>query len=234
MIHSSSTALLLLSGGQDSATCLAWALERYSHVHTLGFDYGQRHQVELEARQKIRAYYQGHPIWGPRLGDDHKLSLPAFREIGETAMTADLPIECLDNGLPSTFVPGRNIAFLALAGALAVNIGADILVAGMCGTDAAGYPDCRVDTMAAMGETLRLGIDDRLQLKTPLITLTKADIWALAHRLGGDQLVSVIVEESHTCYRGDRSQRYEWGYGCGTCFACIEREKGWTEWQGRP
>lgn len=224
-------ALVLFSGGQDSSTCLAWALSRYDHVETVAFDYGQRHLVELEAREEVRKKL---PVavegWAGRLGTDHRLSLPAFGEIGETAMTADLPIQLAANGLPTTFVPGRNIAFIAFAAALAVRRGAGVLVGGMCGTDSAGYPDCRPETMQAMAETVRLGVDPGLTLKTPLIAITKAQTWRLAEEVGGRAVVDIILEDSHTCYKGDRKHRHPWGYGCGECPACTERARGFFEW----
>ncbi len=221
-------ALVLFSGGQDSATCLAWALNRYDHVETVGFAYGQRHAVELEARQRLRSLYGEKPGWADRLGPDHLLSIPTFSEIGETAMTADLPITAGETGLPTTFVPGRNLAFLTFAGALAAKQGLTVLVGGMCETDNAGYPDCRAATIDAMQTTLRLGLAAPIAVETPLMHLTKGQTWALAKQVGGEALVDLIVEHSHTCYRGDRSQRHDWGYGCGECPACEERARGWA------
>ena len=230
MEHHRHSALVLLSGGQDSATCLAWALHNYVRVETVGFDYGQRHRVELEAREAVRDWFEARDHEG-RLGPDHHLTVPAFREIGETAMTADLPIETGARGLPTTFLPGRNIVFLALAGALAVKRGLGDIVGGMCETDAAGYPDCRADTMEAMAQALVLGVDPELRIATPLMHRSKAGTWALAEELGGNALVQMIIERSHTCYRGDRSRRHEWGYGCGECPACIERKRGFEGWR---
>lgn len=223
-------ALVLLSGGQDSATCLAWALDTYARVETVGFDYGQRHRVELEARERVREWFLARDHEG-RLGPDHQLSVPAFGEIGDTAMTADLPIVPGERGLPTTFVPGRNIVFLALAGALAVKRRLGDVVGGMCQTDAAGYPDCRADTMEAMARTLVLGVDPELRIITPLMHRSKAKTWALAEELGGTPLVEMIAERTHTCYRGDRAHRHPWGYGCGDCPACHERRRGYEEWQ---
>lgn len=225
------TALVLLSGGQDSATCLAWALDRFTLVETLGFDYGQRHHVEMMARDRIRDWFQKGP-YAKRLGQDHRLSLPAFGEIGDTAMTADLPIETGAQGLPTTFVPGRNLVFLTLAGALAVRRSLRVVVGGMCQTDSAGYPDCRAETITAQAQAMAFGIHPHLNVQTPLMYLSKGGTWALAQELGGDELVGMIIEESHTCYKGDRSKRHDWGYGCGECPACIERHKGYAEWQG--
>ncbi|ADM08530.1 hypothetical protein PB2503_02262 [Parvularcula bermudensis HTCC2503] len=223
-------ALVLLSGGQDSATCLAWALGRYRVVETLGFDYGQRHRVELDARERVRAWWADRPEGGA-LGADHRLPVPAFGEIGDTAMTAEVEIEMAANGLPTTFVPGRNLAFLVFAGALALRRGLSVVVGGMCQTDAAGYPDCRWETIKAQADALSLGIDPSLSVATPLMFRSKAETWALAQELGGDDLVSMIVEDTHTCYRGDREHRHPWGYGCGDCPACHERARGWATWQ---
>lgn len=232
MTSANTRALLLFSGGQDSATCLAWALDRYDHVETVGFDYGQRHRVELEARDHLRDHFGTVPKWEGRLGPDHKLTVPAFGEIGDTAMTAETPIEMAPDGLPTTFVPGRNLAFLVFAGALAVKRQLGVLVGGMCEADSAGYPDCRAATIEAMQSALKLGMAAPLKVETPLMHLTKAQTWGLAEQIGGADLVTAIVEMSHTCYRGDRSARHEWGYGCGTCFACEERARGWKGYRG--
>lgn len=224
-------ALVLLSGGQDSATCLGWALSRYETVETVGFDYGQRHAVELEARQNVRDWFACRDE-GRRLGPDHRLSLPAFGEIGETAMTAEIEIATGRHGLPTTFVPGRNLVFLSFAGALAVRRGISTLVGGMCQADAAGYPDCRADTLETFARAMALGIDPGLKLETPLMHRSKAGTWALAHQLGGDELAEMIRLTTHTCYKGDRSELHDWGYGCGECPACLERAKGYAEWRG--
>ena len=229
-------ALVLFSGGQDSTACLAWALQRYGRVETVGFDYGQRHAVELKARQKVRrAILRRFPDWAPRLGPDHRLNLRAFGAIGETAMTSDRAIEMTERGLPSTFVPGRNLVFLTYAAALADRRGLGALVGGMCETDFSGYPDCRRDTLDAMQTALNLGMARNFVIETPLMRLTKAQTWALAQGLGGEALVEVTVSESHTCYLGDRTT-HDWGAGCGTCPACELRARGFAEWvaAGRP
>jgi 7-cyano-7-deazaguanine synthase len=224
-------ALVLFSGGQDSATCLAWALERYERVETVGFDYGQRHAVEMAARLKVReGMARVMPQYADRLGPDHVIDLTGFGAIGETAMTTDRAIEVGARGLPTTFVPGRNLVFLTCAAALADRRGLEVMVAGMCETDFSGYPDCRRETINAMERALSLGLDKPSPIETPLMWLTKAQTWALAHEIGGEALVELILEESHTCYLGDRSERREWGYGCDDCPACDLRAKGWREW----
>jgi 7-cyano-7-deazaguanine synthase len=226
------SALVLFSGGQDSATCLAWALERFGRVETIGFDYGQRHFVELEARQSVRTeILQALPQFANRLGPDHMVDLTGFGAIGETAMTTDRAIEVDRRGLPTTFVPGRNLIFLVSAAALADRRGIEVLVGGMCETDFSGYPDCRNDTIQAMANALTLGLDKPSPIETPLMYLTKAQTWELAHQIGGKALVDMIVEHSHTCYLGDREHRHDWGYGCGTCPACELREVGFNEWK---
>lgn len=225
------SALVLFSGGQDSATCLAWALERYDRVETIGFDYGQRHAVEMSARQTVREQMVNVlPQWAGRLGPDHVVDLTGFGAIGETAMTTDRAIEADARGLPNTFVPGRNLIFLVAAAALADRRGLEVLVGGMCETDFSGYPDCRNDTIQAMSQALTLGLARPSPIETPLMFLTKAETWALADRIGGRALVDMIVEASHTCYLGDRRQRHDWGYGCGTCPACELRAAGYGEW----
>ena len=228
---SEKSALVLFSGGQDSATCLAWALERYERVETIGFDYGQRHAVEMQARQTVREQMVNVlPQWAGRLGPDHVVDLTGFGAIGETAMTTDRAIEADARGLPNTFVPGRNLIFLVAAAALADRRGLEVLVGGMCETDFSGYPDCRYDTIQAMSQALTLGLAKPSPIETPLMFLTKAETWALADRIGGRALVDMIVEASHTCYLGDRRQRHDWGYGCGTCPACELRAAGYGEW----
>lgn len=225
------SALVLFSGGQDSATCLAWALERYERVETVGFDYGQRHAVEMAARLHVRdGMAKALPALAERLGPDHVVDLTGFGAIGETALTTDRAIEIGARGLPTTFVPGRNLVFLSVAAALADRRGLDVLVGGMCETDFSGYPDCRRDTIEAMSRALTLGLDKAVPIETPLMALTKAQTWALADRIGGTALVDLIVEESHTCYRGDRAHRHAWGYGCGECPACELRAAGWAQW----
>ncbi len=230
-------ALVLFSGGQDSAVCLVWALARYGHVETVGFDYGQRHAVELQARETVRrAIAGGFPAWRERLGPDHVLDMKGFGAVAESALTADRSIELTDKGLPSTFVPGRNLAFFVYAAALADRRGLTRLVGGMCETDFSGYPDCRRETLDAMERALNLGMAQNFVIETPLMHFTKAQTWALAKGLGGDALVELIVSDSHTCYRGDRGERRAWGYGCGTCPACELRARGWKQWvaEGRP
>ncbi len=226
-------ALVLFSGGQDSSVCLAWALDLYDRVETVGFDYGQRHAAELDARQRVRTGIQRRfPAWAGRLGEDHLIDIKSFGAIGETALTSERAIEITERGLPSTFVPGRNLVFLTYAAALADRRGLAHLVGGMCETDYSGYPDCRRETLDALERALNLGMDRGFSIQTPLMQLTKAETWALADRLGGAALTGLIVEESHTCYLGDRSLRHAWGYGCGTCPACELRARGWAEWRG--
>ena len=227
-----SSALVLFSGGQDSATCLAWALERYEHVETIGFDYGQRHAVELECRPRfLSAIRAGFAQWDARLGDDHLVDASVLKSLGQTALTHEVEIRLTSAGLPNTFVPGRNLLFLTLAGALAARRGIGTLVGGMCETDYSGYPDCRLDTIRAQQETLRLGLDTEIRIETPLMYLDKAATWARAEDLGGKALIALMLEETHTCYLGDRSQRHAWGYGCGICPACELRAGGWQRWQ---
>jgi 7-cyano-7-deazaguanine synthase len=228
-------ALVLFSGGQDSATCLAWALARFSHVETIGFDYGQRHRVELACRADIRAgLVDAFPAWAARLGDDHTLRLDALAEVSETALTRDAEIVLRADGLPNTFVPGRNLIFVTFAAALAYRRGLRHLVGGMCETDYSGYPDCRDDTLKALQVAINLGMDRRFVLHTPLMWRDKAATWRLAETLGGKALVEIVRERTHTCYLGDRSRRHEWGYGCGTCPACDLRRRGWEAYAGPP
>ncbi len=222
-----SGALVLFSGGQDSTTTLAWALERFERVETLGFDYGQRHKVELDCRQRLRpALAALKPEWAARLGEDHTLSLDALGAVSDTALTRDVAIEMTESGLPNTFVPGRNIVFLTFAAALAYRRGLRHIVGGMCETDFSGYPDCRDDTIKALQVALNLGMAQRFVLETPLMWIDKADTWALAETLGGPALVDLIVDETHTCYLGERGDRHDWGHGCGTCPACRLRADG--------
>ena len=223
------TALVLFSGGQDSTTCLAQALSNYERVETVGFDYGQRHSVELQARlvvlQQMRAQF---PQWATRLGEDHVLDLAVLGQVSETSLTRDMVFKMESSGLPNTFVPGRNLLFLTLAAALAYRRGLEVIVTGVCETDFSGYPDCRDDTVKALQVALSLGMDRRIVLETPLMWLDKAATWALARSLGGPALVALIVEHTHTCYLGDRSQRHAWGYGCGACPACLLRARGYA------
>lgn len=224
-------AIVLFSGGQDSTVCLAWALERFAEVETLGFDYGQRHAVELSVRPVIREKIRGlKPEWAARLTDDHLIDLSVLGEISETALTRDVAIDMADSGLPTTFVPGRNLVFLTFAGALAYRRGAKNLVAGMCETDYSGYPDCRDDTVKAMQVALTLGMDRRFVVHTPLMWIDKAATFALAQEIGGDRLLQLVVEETHSCYLGERSARHDWGYGCGECPACQLRAAGFAKW----
>ncbi|MAL10422.1 MAG: 7-cyano-7-deazaguanine synthase QueC [Maricaulis sp.] len=228
------SALVLFSGGQDSATCLAWALERYARVETIGFAYGQLHAVEMTARQRVRsAMAVVKPEWAERLSEDHVVDLAGYGAVAESALTADRAIEITESGLPTTFVPGRNLVFLTVASALAWRRGIATLVGGMCETDYSGYPDCRRDTIDAQERALQLGLDTPMEIETPLMLLSKAETWALADQLGGEALVQMIREETHTCYRGDREHRHDWGYGCGTCPACDLRARGWQEWRGQ-
>ena len=234
------SALVLFSGGQDSTTCLAHALSKYGRVETLAFDYGQRHAVELEARLEVRqAIAQRFPAWAHKLGEDHLLDAGVLGQISETSLTRDTAIAMESSGLPNTFVPGRNLLFLTLAAALAYRRGLQVIVTGVCETDFSGYPDCRDDTMKAMQVALSLGMDRRLLVETPLMWIDKAQTWQLAHDLGqqahaqggGQALVDLIVEHSHTCYLGDRSLRHNWGYGCGECPACQLRAAGYARWR---
>ncbi|NDG40935.1 MAG: 7-cyano-7-deazaguanine synthase QueC [Betaproteobacteria bacterium] len=226
------TALVLFSGGQDSTACLAWALERYALVETLGFDYGQRHRIELACRLTVRSeLLKTCPQWASRLGDDHLLDLRLLGQISDTALTRDRAIELQAGGLPNTFVPGRNLLFLTYAAALAYRRGASVLVGGMCETDYSGYPDCRDNTLKAMQVALSLGLDTPMVVETPLMWLSKAQTWALSHLLGGDALIELIIEHTHTCYLGQRGERHAWGHGCGQCPACELRAAGFAAWR---
>jgi 7-cyano-7-deazaguanine synthase len=225
-------ALVLFSGGQDSTTCLAWALERYERVETIGFDYGQRHRVELECRPVILAELRRRfGRWAARLGEDHVLSVDVLQQLGATAMTHDVEITVQSSGLPNTFVPGRNIVFFTLAAALAYRRDVRTLVGGMCETDFSGYPDCRDDTIKAVQVALGLGMDTRFTLETPLMWIDKAGAWAMAAALGGEALLEIVVENTHTCYLGDRKHRQDWGYGCGRCPACKLRSEGFAKYR---
>ncbi|WP_270935340.1 7-cyano-7-deazaguanine synthase QueC [Falsiroseomonas oryzae] len=226
------TALVLFSGGQDSATCLAWALDRFAQVETIGFDYGQRHRVELEVRESFRAWIARHPTWRARLGADHLLKLDALGAISETSLTRDVAIEMETGGLPNTFVPGRNLIFLTFAAALAFRRGLKHIVTGVCETDYSGYPDCRDDTIKALQVALNLGMESRFVLHTPLMWRDKRATWELAEQLGGAALVEAIRRDTHSCYLGHRTPQ-EWGAGCGTCPACELRARGWQAYAGR-
>jgi 7-cyano-7-deazaguanine synthase len=225
------SALVLFSGGQDSTTCLAWSLARYERVETVGFDYRQRHRVELQARERVLARLRTDlPALGARLGDDHVVDLGVLAEMSETALTRDVEIELTKSGLPNTFVPGRNIVFLAFAAVLAYRRGLQVLVGGMCETDYSGYPDCRDDTLKALQVALGLGLDRRVCIETPLMWIDKTETWRMALDLGGRPLVDLIIEETHTCYLGERGARHAWGYGCGRCPACDLRRGGYERW----
>ena len=227
------SALVLFSGGQDSTACLAWALSRFGHVETVGFDYGQRHRTELEARPRILARLRAEfPDWAPRMGDDHVLSLDILKSIGGSALTDDMTIEMGESGLPTTFVPGRNVMFLTAAAALGYRRSIADLVGGMCETDFSGYPDCRDETVQATAKALSLGLGRAVRVHTPLMWIDKAATWKLAEELGGDRLVALTVQETVTCYEGDRSRRHDWGCGCGKCPACELRAAGYTRYRG--
>ncbi len=228
-------ALVLFSGGQDSATCLAYALDRFDHVETLAFDYGQRHSVELDCRKTVLANIRARfPHWGQKLGEDHFIALEALGQVSDTALTRDTEIAMADSGLPNTFVPGRNIIFLTFAAALAYRRGLKVIVGGMCETDFSGYPDCRDDTIKALQVALNLGMDSRFVLDTPLMWIDKAETWRMAERLGGQPLVDIIREDTHTCYTGERGTLHPWGHGCGVCPACDLRRKGYEAFVASP
>jgi 7-cyano-7-deazaguanine synthase len=228
-LHTS--ALVLFSGGQDSTTCLALALSKYERVETIAFDYRQRHSVELEARLRVLEQIKlQFPLWAHKLGEDHLLDLGVLGQVSETSLTRDVAFKMESSGLPNTFVPGRNLLFLTLAAALAYRRDLQVMVTGVCETDFSGYPDCRDDTMKAMQLALSLGMDKRFLIETPLMWIDKADTWALTHTLGGQKLVDLVIEHTHTCYLGDREHRQAWGYGCGACPACDLRAKGYERW----
>jgi len=229
MTISLDTALVLFSGGQDSTVCLAWALERFARIETIGFDYGQRHAIELAVRGPIRdGMAKLRPEWASRLGNDHVIKLDALAAISDSALTRDMAIEMGAHGLPTTFVPGRNLIFFTFAGALAYRRGARHLVAGMCETDYSGYPDCRDDAVKAMQVALGLGMDRRFVLHTPLMWIDKAGTFAVAETIGGRPMLDLVIEATHSCYLGDRTHRHDWGYGCGSCPACKLRADGFA------
>lgn len=231
-MESDEKALVLFSGGQDSATCLAWALTNFAAVETVGFDYGQRHSVELECRQRVRERMAAlDPAWAERLGPDHLLAIPVLGELSDTALTREAAIALREDGLPNTFVPGRNLLFFVLTAALGVRRGAGRLVGGMCETDYSGYPDCRDDTIRALEVAINLGMASRFALDTPLMRLDKADTWRLAEELGGTPLVELIRAETHTCYTGERGTLLAWGHGCGACPACELRRAGYERYR---
>ncbi|MEO8080503.1 MAG: 7-cyano-7-deazaguanine synthase QueC [Caldimonas sp.] len=225
------SALVLFSGGQDSTACLAWALDRYARVETIGFDYGQRHAVELESRLSVRAELHARfPQWAERLGDDHLLDLTLLGQLSDTALTSEREIEMTAGGLPNTFVPGRNLIFFTFAATVADRRGLSVLVGGMCETDFSGYPDCRDNALKALQVALSLGMDTAMTIETPLMWLDKAQTWSLTERLGGEPLIELVVEHTHSCYLGDRDHRHPWGYGCGLCPSCDLRRKGYESW----
>jgi 7-cyano-7-deazaguanine synthase len=225
-------ALVLFSGGQDSTTCLAWALDRYEHVETIGFDYGQRHRVELDARIKvIEKLREKYPQWSLKLGQDHVLSLPVLGQISDTALTREVEVTLNGSGLPNTFVPGRNLIFFTLAAAVGYRRSLGVVVAGMCETDFSGYPDCRDNAVKAQQVAVSLGMDAKFVFETPLMWIDKAQTWELAQQLGGAPLIEILIEESHTCYYGVRDTKHEWGYGCGNCPACDLRRAGYLRWR---
>ncbi|MGQ0741497.1 MAG: 7-cyano-7-deazaguanine synthase QueC [Alphaproteobacteria bacterium] len=232
MKASSRKVIVLFSGGQDSSTCLAWALNEFPSVETVGFFYGQRHVAEIDARARVlSAMRSGFPRWAAKLGQDHVLSMDVLSEIGGSALTDDVKIEAAKSGLPTTFVPGRNLLFLTAAAALGMRRGARDLVGGMCETDYSGYPDCRNETIEAMSLAIELGFAEKFTIHTPLMKLDKAQTWELAETLGGQALVELIVEETVTCYEGDRVHHHDWGYGCGSCPACVLRERGYVRYR---
>ncbi len=226
------SALVLFSGGQDSTVCLAWALERYARVETVGFDYGQRHAIELVARQRVLEKLRSDfPRWDAKLGEDRVLELATLGRISESSLTRETEIEIGAAGLPNTFVPGRNLLFFTYSAALAWRRGISTLVGGMCETDYSGYPDCRNDTLQTLAKALSLGLDKDITIETPLMYVDKAGTWKMAEDIGAAALVDLIIEETHTCYLGNRTHRHAWGYGCGTCPACDLRAKGWVKWR---
>ena len=224
-------ALIMFSGGQDSATCLAWALERYDYIETVGFNYEQRHAVEMSSRQIVlKSFKTGFPNWAEKLGEDHIVDLSALGAISETSLTRDVEITLSKDGLPSTFVPGRNLIFLNFAAALGYRRDLTTLIGGMCEADFSGYPDCRIETLNAQMKAISLGMDKAFKLETPLMNLSKAGAWDMAYELGGQALVEIILEDTHTCYLGERGTRHDWGYGCGSCPACELRAQGWKKY----
>ncbi|GLS33726.1 preQ(0) biosynthesis protein QueC [Mesorhizobium albiziae] len=230
-----SKAIVLFSGGQDSTTCLAWALDRFAHVETIGFDYRQRHLVELDVRPVVlNAFRERFSNWAVKLGEDHLIDVAVLGQLSDTSLTRDVEIAMQANGLPNTFVPGRNLLFLTFAATIAYRRGAKHIVTGVCETDYSGYPDCRDDTMKAMQLALNLGMDARFAVHAPLMWIDKAETWRLARVLGGDELVDLIRDETHTCYQGDRVHHHDWGWGCGQCPACELRAQGYWQFAARP
>jgi 7-cyano-7-deazaguanine synthase len=224
-------ALVLFSGGQDSTVCLAHALQHYAHVETVGFDYGQRHAVELESRLQVRAHLHAiFPKWSGRLGEDHLIDLSLLSQLSDTALTSEREIEMTAGGLPNTFVPVRNLLFFTVAASVADRRGLSVLIGGMCETDYSGYPDCRDNTLKSLQVAISLGLDKSMTIETPLMWLDKAETWAMAERLGGEPLIELVVEHTHSCYLGDREHRHPWGWGCGLCPSCDLRRKGYESW----
>jgi 7-cyano-7-deazaguanine synthase len=231
MDNFNSSALVLFSGGQDSATCLTWALSRFSRVETIGFNYGQRHSVELECRTKfIDKLKSNFPEWSAKLGQDHMLDLSLLGQISDTALTQEKAIVMEKSGLPNTFVPGRNLLFLTFASTIAYRRNLKVIVGGMCETDYSGYPDCRDDTIKALQVAISLGLDSRIVLETPLMWIDKAATWLLAEQLGGAKLIDLVRTDTHTCYMGDRTQLHDWGYGCNLCPSCELRRIGYENY----
>ncbi len=231
MDNFSSSALVLFSGGQDSASCLAWALDRYDRVETIGFNYGQRHSVEMECRSKfINGLQSSFPHWGAKLGNDHVLELNLLGQISDTALTKEKAIQMEASGLPNTFVPGRNLLFLSFAATVAYRRNLKTIVGGMCETDYSGYPDCRDDTIKALQVAINLGLDTRLVFEMPLMWIDKAATWKMAEELGGSKLLDLVRYETHTCYMGDRTKQFEWGYGCNSCPSCELRRFGYENY----
>jgi 7-cyano-7-deazaguanine synthase len=227
-----SKALVLLSGGQDSTTCLAWAIEKFQYIETIGYTYGQRHRVEIDCRQDILAFFKASPRWGGKIGQDHLVDIPALTAIGATAMTSEAQIFIDQSGLPTTFVPGRNLVFLTFAAAVAYRRSCKNIVTGVCETDYSGYPDCRDDTIKALQVAVNAGLESRFTFHTPLMWIDKAETWALAHQIGGQEFTNLIIQKTHTCYLGNRERFHSWGYGCGECPACDLRSQGWAKWDG--
>ncbi|MEI9906472.1 MAG: 7-cyano-7-deazaguanine synthase QueC [Asticcacaulis sp.] len=226
-VPASRSALVLFSGGQDSSVCLAWALSQFERVETIGFDYGQRHSIEMTTRKRVlERFREVYPLAGARLGEDHVCDLKGFGAVAESALTRESEIVMTERGLPSSFVPGRNLVFFVYAAAVADRRGIDHMVGGMCETDFSGYPDCRDETLQAMQTVLRLGVERPFEIHTPLMWIDKARTWEMSQDLGGDALVDLILEDTHTCYLGERGERHAWGYGCGTCPACALRKTG--------
>jgi len=229
---SAAEAMVLFSGGQDSTVCLAWALNTFSRVHTIGFDYGQRHAIELECRQQVLSNIEGiHQHWSGRLGDDQLIDMSFIKSLGETAMTTEAAIKYDATGLPNTFVPGRNVFFFTTAAAVAYRLDVHNLVGGMCETDYSGYPDCRDQSIQQLAKALSLSMDNELTIHTPLMWIDKAATWSMAHDIGNQKLIDLVIEHTHTCYIGDRTTLHDWGYGCNECPACELRANGYASWR---